>query len=112
MPQHTSASWIGLRPEERWWLFNITAAATGYVEHADIGWRKALRFALTENPLAELTPEQQRSQAMASLAKTKRRKTSARGSVSDSESDQLFLLNDLTDDPSPFHSPEKSGNPT
>ncbi len=75
-------NWIGLRPEERWWLFNITAAATGHVKHADIGWRKALRFALTENPLAELTPEQQRSHAMASLAKTKRRKTSARGSVS------------------------------
>jgi hypothetical protein len=105
-------NWIGLRPEERWWLFNITAAATGYVEHADIGWRKALRFALTENPLAELTPEQQRSHAMASLAKTKRRKTSARSSESDSESDQLFLLNDATDDPSPFHPPEKSGNHT
>jgi hypothetical protein len=104
-------NWIGLRPEERWWLFNITAA-TGYVEHADIGWRKALRFALTENPLAELSPEQQRTNAMASLAKTKRRKTSARGSVPDSESDQLLLLNDSADDPSPFHPPEKSGNPT
>ena len=58
-------NWIGLRPEERWWLFNITAAATGFPEHSEIGWRKALRFALTENPLAEhsrvaLVPKTQR----------------------------------------------------
>ena len=47
-------NWIGLRPEERWWLYTVTAAATGGPEHSDIGWRKALRFALTENPLAEV----------------------------------------------------------
>lgn len=47
-------NWIGLRPEERWWLYTVTAAATGGPEHAEIGWRKALRFALTENPLAEV----------------------------------------------------------
>jgi hypothetical protein len=50
-------NWIGLRPEERWWLYSVTAAATGFPEHADIGWRKALRFALTENPLAEALTE-------------------------------------------------------
>lgn len=43
-------NWSGLRPEERWWLFTMTAAATGGLDDADIGWRKALRFALTENP--------------------------------------------------------------
>lgn len=48
-------NWIGLRPEERWWLYTVTAAATGGSKHADLGWRKALRFALTENPLAELS---------------------------------------------------------
>jgi len=47
-------NWIGLRPEERWWLYTMTAAATGGPEHSEIGWRKALRFALTENPLAEI----------------------------------------------------------
>lgn len=47
-------NWIGLRPEERWWLYTVTAAATGSPEHSDIGWRKALRYALTENPLADL----------------------------------------------------------
>lgn len=48
-------NWIGLRPEERWWLYTVTAAATGRAGDADIGWRKALRIALTENPLAEIT---------------------------------------------------------
>jgi hypothetical protein len=47
-------NWIGLRPEERWWLYTVTAAATGRLEDAEIGWRKALRFALTENPLIEV----------------------------------------------------------
>lgn len=44
-------NWIGLRAEERWWLFTITAAATGGVADGDIGWRKALRYALCENPV-------------------------------------------------------------
>lgn len=47
-------NWTGLRPEERWWLYTVTAAATGRTEHVEIGWRKALRHALTENPLAEI----------------------------------------------------------
>jgi len=46
-------NWAGLRPEERWWLFTVTAAATGGVDDGDTGWRKALRFALTENPVEE-----------------------------------------------------------
>jgi hypothetical protein len=46
-------NWSGLRPEERWWLFTMTAAATGGIDDGDIGWRKALRFALTENPLPD-----------------------------------------------------------
>ncbi|MBN1335624.1 MAG: DUF3780 domain-containing protein [Deltaproteobacteria bacterium] len=43
-------NWLGLKPEERWWLFTMTAAATGGIHDGDVGWRKALRFALTENP--------------------------------------------------------------
>jgi len=43
-------NWLGLKPEERWWLFTMTAAATGGIHDAEVGWRKALRFALTENP--------------------------------------------------------------
>lgn len=50
-------NWVGLRPEERWWLFTVTAAASGLPEQSEIGWRKALRFALTENPLADPVSE-------------------------------------------------------
>ena len=46
-------NWTGLRPEERWWLFTMTAAATRPRQDVGVGWRKALRFALTENPLAD-----------------------------------------------------------
>ncbi len=46
-------NWLALRPEERWWLFAVTASSTGETKHSEIGWRKALRFALTENPVRE-----------------------------------------------------------
>lgn len=46
------ANWNGLVPEERWWLYTQTAAATGHgVADRGRGWRKALRYALTENPV-------------------------------------------------------------
>ncbi|MBT3366890.1 MAG: DUF3780 domain-containing protein [Nitrospina sp.] len=46
------ANWRGLSPEERWWLFTMTNASTGDVNDKR-GWRKALRYALTENPVTE-----------------------------------------------------------
>ena len=49
-------NWIGLKPEERWWLYTMTAAATGHAETSAIGWRKALRYALTENPSTDAEP--------------------------------------------------------
>ena len=39
-------NWLALRPEERWWLFGMSAIATGGIQDADKGWRVALRFAL------------------------------------------------------------------
>lgn len=46
-------NWHGLAPEERWWLFTMTNAATGHaVSGRARGWRKAVRFALTENPVS------------------------------------------------------------
>lgn len=46
-------NWLGLYPEERWWLYTQTAAATGNaIQGRAVGWRKAVRFALTENPIA------------------------------------------------------------
>lgn len=88
-------NWVGLRPEERWWLFTVTAAATGLPEDADIGWRKALRFALTENPLAEEVNERQENLGR-TRARPNRKKTSGgAGSLllfeSDSEEQSPFL---------------------
>lgn len=45
-------NWNGLVPEERWWLYTQTAAATGHgIQSRGRGWRKAVRYALTENPV-------------------------------------------------------------
>jgi Protein of unknown function (DUF3780) len=45
-------NWLGLRPEERWWLYTMTNGATGHaISGRNKGWRKAVRFALTENPV-------------------------------------------------------------
>ena len=46
-------NWLGLAPEERWWLFTMTNAATGHaVTGRGRGWRKALYYALAENPVS------------------------------------------------------------
>jgi hypothetical protein len=39
-------NWLGLKPEERWWLYTMTAAATGLAHQIGLGWRAALRHAL------------------------------------------------------------------
>jgi hypothetical protein len=39
-------NWLGLKPEERWWLYTMTAAATGLAHQVGLGWRDALRSAL------------------------------------------------------------------
>lgn len=58
-------NWQGLKPEERWWLYTMTNAATGQAASGrNRGWRKAVRFALTENPVEfteqEIIPERER----------------------------------------------------
>jgi hypothetical protein len=53
------ANWQGLTPEERWWLYTMTAAATGNFQTGrNRGWRKAVRFALTENPVSNRPPDE------------------------------------------------------
>ncbi len=41
-------NWIGLSAEERWWLFTMANASTGYYAKKR-GWRIAIRYALTDN---------------------------------------------------------------
>ena len=51
-------NWLGLAPEERWWLFTMTNAATGHaLTGRGKGWRKAVRYALTENPVSDYCPQ-------------------------------------------------------
>jgi hypothetical protein len=45
-------NWLGLSPEERWWLFTMANASTGYYNNKR-GWRIAIRYALTDNPVNE-----------------------------------------------------------
>jgi hypothetical protein len=44
----TLKNWSGFKPEERWWLFSMTAANAGTVEDSERGWRRALFHALTD----------------------------------------------------------------
>ena len=47
-------NWLALRPEERWWLFGMTAMSTGSIGDGDKGWRLALRHALGDVAQSEL----------------------------------------------------------
>jgi hypothetical protein len=49
-------NWQGLKPEERWWLYTMTNASTGEA-HTKYGWRTAIRYALTENPVTGKYPQ-------------------------------------------------------
>jgi len=41
-------AWLGLRPEERWWLYAMAAHSAGKAGDHERGWRKAIRFGLTD----------------------------------------------------------------
>ena len=47
-------NWLALRPEERWWLFGMTAMSTGGVMDAGKGWRAALKHALGDVAQSDL----------------------------------------------------------
>lgn len=42
------SKWAALRPEERWWLFSVTAAEAGLADDGKRGWRRALHLALSD----------------------------------------------------------------
>ncbi len=50
----TVRNWLALRPEERWWLFGMTAIATGTINDAGKGWRLALKHALGDVAQSDL----------------------------------------------------------
>lgn len=57
-------NWLALRPEERWWLFGMTAISTGGLGDSNKGWRLALRHALGDVAQSELlAPETRRQQS-------------------------------------------------
>ena len=42
-------NWLGFKPEERWWLYSMTAASAGRVDDGERGWRKALSCILLDH---------------------------------------------------------------
>ncbi|WP_227830709.1 MULTISPECIES: DUF3780 domain-containing protein [unclassified Clostridioides] len=50
-------SWKVLDIAERWWLYTMTNAATGGADDRR-GWRKAIKYALSENPVEEVQESQ------------------------------------------------------
>jgi hypothetical protein len=60
-------NWLALKPEERWWLFGMTAMSTGGLNDGQKGWRLALRHALGDVAQSELlSPRARRSFARSS----------------------------------------------
>lgn len=61
-------NWLALRPEERWWLFGMTAINTGDI-HSDVkGWRLALRHALGDIGLnKQIIPSRRKADINTSL---------------------------------------------
>jgi Protein of unknown function (DUF3780) len=55
-------NWLSLRPEERWWLFGMTAMATGTAMDGGRGWRLALRHALGDVAQSDLLQPRARRQ--------------------------------------------------
>ena len=49
-------NWLALRPEERWWLFGMTATTLGAPNDKGRGWRMALKYALGDSPQPILQP--------------------------------------------------------
>jgi hypothetical protein len=58
-------NWLALRPEERWWLFGMTAMSTGGLNDGHKGWRLALCHALGDVAQSELlSPKARRAAAV------------------------------------------------
>lgn len=80
-------NWLGLSHEERWWLFTMTNAATGQaVKGRGRGWRKAVRYALTENPVTDIIhPASKRSFSLYEPGETKKKPKGKKKNNSDTK---------------------------
>lgn len=56
-------NWLALRPEERWWLFGMTAMSTGGIADAGKGWRIALKHALGDVAQSDLLAPRARARS-------------------------------------------------
>ncbi len=88
------ANWLGLAPEERWWLYSTVNATSGHPEHGrDRGWRKAIKIAFAENP-TDTPPPLALTDAVRPLVRGRQRsrRTAERLPVSKDEGQQMELF--------------------
>jgi hypothetical protein len=87
------ANWKGLAPEERWWLYTTVNATSGHPEHGrDRGWRKAIKIAFAENPVAPATPSALLAKTPASLTHKRHSRRRPGSALPQVETDQLTLF--------------------
>jgi len=87
-------NWLGVSREERWWLFTMTNAATGQaLNHRGMGWRKAVRYALTENPVIDVV-EKRTFNLLKPDEKQNKPKTKKRKKSLDKKQLSLFDINE------------------
>jgi len=88
------ANWMGLAPEERWWLYTTINATSGHPEHGrDRGWRKAIKIAFAENPISAAPPSALLAEATDPASATKcpsRRQTKTTLPVAETTQMELF----------------------
>lgn len=100
-----TGNWLGLQPEERWWLYTTVNASTGHVEYGrDRGWRRAIQIAFAENPVSAVpsipVPDDQLPLlpvADEDLPVSSRAKSKSKG-LTISEGQETLFLNRLSTD--------------
>tara|TARA_R110002094_G_scaffold208489_1_gene179006 strand:+ start:4041 stop:5120 length:1080 start_codon:yes stop_codon:yes gene_type:complete len=85
-------NWLALQPEERWWLFGMTAMSAGGIEDRDVGWRIALRHALGD---IVQTEQVERSQTSNTTASALLKSAGTKSQPSNDESTELPTTNDV-----------------
>tara|TARA_R110001583_G_scaffold112477_1_gene261858 strand:+ start:1070 stop:2149 length:1080 start_codon:yes stop_codon:yes gene_type:complete len=92
-------NWLALQPEERWWLFGMTAMSTGGIEDRDVGWRIALRHALGD---IVQTEQVERSQTSNTTSGVLLKSADTKPQTSDDESTKLPIPSDIKEPPPTF----------